>query len=84
MGNVWTRFADVAIHLPHDADMIIAVEQRVTFLAHATTSSSAGRSAEGLQARICKDDDQPLGISVMRADGDMLFGDQPRQVWRRT
>jgi hypothetical protein len=35
MGNIGSRVADIAIHLAHDADMFVTVEQRILLISGA-------------------------------------------------
>lgn len=77
MGDVRTRIADVAIHLPHHTDMLIAVEQRVLILL-LPIAPDCMRGLVGLEAGIRQDDDETLGVLVTARDGDHLLGDQLR------
>lgn len=52
VGNVWSRIADVTIHLAHDADMFVTVEQRVLLLPLRTGSVSAIAGLVCLEAGI--------------------------------
>lgn len=77
MSDVRSCIADVSIHLPHDADMLVAVEQRVLFvLDHATTT--AVRGFVGFETRIGEHDNQPLRVFVTGCDDRVLFGDELR------
>lgn len=82
MGDVRTSFANVAVHLPHDTDMLVAVEQRVLLVA--TGAIATARGAVGFQTGMGENDDQTLGLFVMGGDGHMLLGDELRQLRRRT
>lgn len=42
MGNVWPGVADVSIHFPHDANMLIAVEKRVFLVSDDAASTAMG------------------------------------------
>lgn len=50
--NIWSRIANVAIHLAHDADMFVTVQQRVFLLPLRTRSVSAIASLVCLEASI--------------------------------
>ena len=81
--DVWPSFADVATHLAHYADVIVAVEKVVLVFARARTPARAMGCLVCLESRIAKDDDQPLCVLVISGNRDMLLGDQSGQLWRR-
>lgn len=82
MGDVRTGVADISVHLPHDADMLVAVEQRILLIA-AGTAATAVDGAIGLQTGIGQDDNQTLGVLVVGGNGNMLLGDQLGEFrWR--
>lgn len=84
MRDVGTSIADVTVHLTHDADVLVAVEQRVFLVAlqaHAAAAAAA-RGLVRLEARIGEDDDQALCVLVAGGDGDMLLGHEPREGGR--
>ncbi len=64
MSNVRSGIADVAIHLAHDSDVLIAIEQRILLLALRTWSVTTEASFVGLETRIGEDDDQSSGVLV--------------------
>jgi len=74
VGDVRARVGNVAIHLAHDADVLVAVEQRVLVVLHAI--AAAVRGLVGLETGIGEDDDQALGILVVGCDGYVLLGDE--------
>lgn len=83
MGDVGSRFADVAVHLAQDTDVLVAVQQRVLVIAldaHVTRTRVGG--FVGLETGMGQDDDQSLRILICGGDGDMLFGDQLRKLGR--
>lgn len=41
MGDIWSRFTDVAAHLSHYANVVIAVEEVVLVLARTRTATGA-------------------------------------------
>lgn len=51
VGDVGSGVADIAVHLPHDPDMLVAVEQGVLLVAAGTTATAVD-GAVGLQAGI--------------------------------
>lgn len=79
MGDVRTSITDIAVHLAHDANVFIAVQQRVFVILH---SISTMCGLVGLQAGVGQDDNEALGILIGGRDGDGLFGDELRQRWR--
>ncbi len=85
MRNVGSRVADVTVHLAHDTDVFVTVEERVLVLAlHAHAASTAAMGGlVGLEARIGEHDDKPLGVLVAGSDGDVLFGDELGEGGRR-
>lgn len=79
MCNVWTGVANVAVHLPHDSNVLVAVQQRVLFiLDHAWTpvgrrSSRAWvRGLVRFEAGIGKHHDQTASVLVRRGNGSVL------------
>ena len=57
MGNIRPRIADVPVHLPHDANVLVAVEQRVLLFLVGPIPASAGVGRlVRLQAGIGEDD----------------------------
>jgi hypothetical protein len=72
--DIWTSFTDVATHLPHDSNVLIAVEQRVFLIF--TTSAAAMSSLVRFEAGVRQDDDESLGVFVRGGDRDMLFGNE--------
>lgn len=60
VSNVRPRLADITIHLAHDADVLVAVEQRV-FLILGAGAPAMSRPV-GLQAGVGENDNQTLGI----------------------
>lgn len=77
MGDVGTSITNVPIHLAHDTDVLIAVEQRVLVLTVAAGASV--RSLVRLKTGIGQDDDQTLRVLVCGRDGSALLGNQLRQ-----
>lgn len=90
VGDVRPGLADVAVHLAHDADVLVGVQQRVLLLAavRGTSGSSAAaaaavRGAVGLEAGVGEDDDEALAVLVLGGDGDVLLCDELGQFGRR-
>lgn len=74
MGNVGSGIADVAVHLAHDPDMLVAVQQRVLFIStrHAWSGWRAMRGLVSFETSIREHDDQALGALIGRWNWDML------------
>lgn len=93
MRNIRPRLTDIPIHLPHHADMLVTVEQRVLVLATARTGTATGatasrpapgmRRAIRLEAGVGQHDDEALGVLVVRSDGDVLLRDELGELGRR-
>ncbi len=76
MCNVRSGIADIAVHLAHDTDMLITVEQRIFLLALRTRSVATEASFVCFQAGIGEDDDQSAGVLVGGGDWNMLLCDE--------
>lgn len=58
MGDVRARVADVAVHFAHDANVLIAIQQRVfVFTMNAGTAAATMRGLVCFEAGIGQDDD---------------------------
>jgi len=81
MCNIRSSLANVTVHLAHDTDVLITVQQRVLLVATGTAASAG--SPVGLQAGIGENNNQTLGVLVMGRDGNVLLSDQLGQFgWR--
>lgn len=79
--DVRAGIANVPVHLAHDADVLVAIEERVLLLPlHSHATNAAVRSLVGLQAGVGQDDDQAPRVLVSRWDGRMLLGHQLGQL----
>lgn len=83
MRDIRPRFTDIPVHLPHDTNVLVAVEQRVLVLAAIRGSAAVGGTV-GFQTGIREDHDQSLGVYVVGGDGDMLFRDELGEFRGRT
>lgn len=84
MGDIGSGITDIPIHLAHDTDVLVAVEQRVLVLAvHAIAAGAAVRRLVRLQTGIGQDDDETLGVFVGGWDRRVLFRDQLGERRRR-
>ena len=80
MSDIRTGLANVAVHLAHDTNMLVTVQQRVLLVATGTAASAG--SPVGLQAGIGENDNQTLGVLVLGRDGNVLLSHQLRQLGR--
>lgn len=80
---IWPRLTNVAAHLPHDTNVIVAVEEVVLVLTRTRASARAMRRLICLEGGIAENDDQALGIFVVGGYGNMLLCYQPWQFWWR-
>ena len=83
MGDVRAGLADVAAHLAHDSDVVIAVQQVELVLAAARTTAHTVRGLVRLKGGGTQHDDQALGVLVAAGDGLVLLGHELGQVGRR-
>lgn len=83
VGDIRTRIRDVAVHLAHDSNVLVAVEQRVFVILHAVAAAVCGFVC--LETGVGEDDNQALGVLVVGSDGNMLLGDELRECgwWER-
>ena len=72
MCYVWPGVADISIHLAHDADMLVAVEERELFVPHIIDAATMGCSIR-FQAGVRQDDYESLCILVVGRYRHMLF-----------
>lgn len=76
VGDVWSGIANVAVHLAHDANVLVAIEQRIFVVpARAQAPAPAVRRLVRLEAGIGEHDDEAFGIFVVRGDCDVLLRD---------
>jgi hypothetical protein len=83
MSNIRSCVTDVTIHFAHNTDVLVTVQQRVFLLALTAWSVATKAGLVCLEAGIGEDDDQSLRVLVGRWDGDVLFGDELWECWRR-
>lgn len=79
MGDIRSSLADIPVHLAHDTNVLVTVQQRVLFILSRTTAAGG---PVGLQAGVGKNHNQPLGVLVVRRNGDMLLRNELRQLGR--
>lgn len=84
MGDVGTGITDVPVHLAHNTNVLITVEQRVLILTvHAIAASTAVRRLVRLKTGIGQDNNEPLGVLVGGRDRRALLSNQLREGRRR-
>lgn len=83
MCDIWSGIADIAIHLAHDPNVLVTVQQRVFLLTLATWSTATVAGLVCLETGIREDDDQSLCVLIGGGDGNMLFGDELWEGWWR-
>ena len=71
MCDIRASFTDIPVHLTHDTNVLIAVEQGVLLITTGTIASAG--SPVGFQAGMGENDNQTLGLLVMSRDGSVLF-----------
>jgi hypothetical protein len=80
MGDIRSSIANVSIHLSHDTNMFVAVEQRILFLSqHTITARSSMGSLVSLEAGIGEHNNQPFGVFVSGWYWCVLFSHQLRE-----
>lgn len=84
VSDIGTGITNVSVHLAHDSNMLVAVEQRVLLLPLNTVSAGASmRGLVCLETGVGQNDNQSLRVLVCRGNRDILLGDQLRQSRRR-
>jgi hypothetical protein len=73
VGDIRARLADVPVHLPHDPDVFIAVEERILLF---TSTAAAMRRTVRFQASVRQYDDEAFSALIIGGDWDVLFGDE--------
>ena len=76
MGDVGTGFTNISVHLPHDSDVFVAIQQRILFISHPVAASGG---FVGLQTGVRQDHDHPLRVLVRGGDRYMLLRDE---LWK--
>ena len=82
VGDIWASFADITVHLAHDTDVLITVQQRKLLILGSTTA--AGDRLVGLQTGIGENHNQTLSVLVMGWNRNMLLRNKLGEFWRRT
>ena len=73
MSDVWTRLTDIAAHLAHDTDVVVAVEEIVFVLPPAGPATRAVRRLVCLKGGIAEHDNQALRVLVVGGDWLVLL-----------
>lgn len=74
VGDVGTSIADIAVHLTHHSDVLIAVEQRILVVFGAGATSAAMCRFVSLETRVRQHDYEALRVFVSGGDGVCLLG----------
>ena len=80
MCDVWPRVTDVSVHLAHDPNMFVAVQEGVLFVSH-IAHAAAIRCSICFQARVGEYHYKSLSVFIVRRYGDVLFGNQLWKLW---
>lgn len=81
MSDIGSGITNVAVHLAHDADVFIAVEEGVFLVALAWSATAVGGLVR-LETGIGEDDDEALAVLVGGGDGDVLLSNELGQLGR--
>ena len=73
MCDIWSCITDVTVHLAHDTDVLVTVQQAVLVIFHAIAPVG---SFVCLQAGVRQDYDETLAVFVGGWDGMCLLGDE--------
>lgn len=80
MRDIRPSVTDVPIHLSHDSNVLVAVQQRVLVIF--CSSASTARRFICFKAGIRQDDYETLRVLVVGCNGHMLFCYKLRESWR--
>lgn len=81
MSDIRSGITDIAVHLAHDTNVLVAVEERVFLVALARSATSV-RGLVRLETGIGEDDDETFAAFVAGGNGDMLLSDELRKLGR--
>jgi hypothetical protein len=81
MCDIWSGITDVAVHLAHDADVFVAVEEGVFLIALAWSAAAMGGLVR-LETGIGEDDDEAFAVLVGGGDGDVLLSNELGELGR--
>jgi hypothetical protein len=81
--DIWSGIADVAVHLAHDTDMLVTIEERVLLVTLLTWSAATMGSLVSLETRIGQNYNQSLCVLVRAGDWDMLLSNELWERWGR-
>lgn len=73
--DIWSGITDIAVHLAHHTNVLVAVEERV-FLVALTWSTPSMTGLVCLKTGIGEDDDEALGVFIGLWNWHMLLGDE--------
>lgn len=72
--DVWSGLTNISLHLPHDSNVLVAIQQAVLVVPGAISAPRV--RLVRLQTSIAEDNDQALAVSVRGGDRDMLFSNE--------
>jgi hypothetical protein len=76
VSDIRPGIADVTVHLAHDANVLIAVQERVFLISWASLPATAVDGFVRFETGIGEDNDHPLGARVGGRNWNMLLGDE--------
>jgi hypothetical protein len=82
VSDIWSGIADIAIHLPHDANMFVRIEETILLLSLPTWSIATETGLVGLETGIGEDNDQALRVFIGGRDRNVLLSRQLWEGWR--
>lgn len=80
MCDVWSCVANVPVHLPHDSNMLVTVEEGVLFVFD-RAATTIMRGFVRFETCIGEDHDQSLRVFVGGCYGCVLFGHELWKFW---
>ena len=83
VSDVGSSITDITVHLAHDTNVLVAVEQRVLLVSDGAHPACGVRSLVRLEAGIGEDYDEPLRVLVVRSNGNVLLCHQLGEGGRR-
>ena len=82
MCNVRSGVTDVSVHLAHDSDMLITVQQRVFLISCPSSPATVGCPVR-FEAGVRQNNNEPLRVFIVGGDWYMLFRNETWKFRRR-
>jgi hypothetical protein len=76
VSDIRSSIADISVHLAHDSNVFVTVEERVLLVSDCAHSARRVRSLVRLETGIREHHNKTLGVLVVRSNRDMLLGYQ--------